>query len=200
MDDRDVEPGAAGVSEADADLVDRARAGDRDAMGKLWSRHQHLLLRFLRGVGSTSPDDVGSTVWIDVARGLHRFEGDLDDFRRWLFTIARRRSIDELRRQTRRPESPVADLDAAPSGADAADEFERSQGLERAIALVRTLPADQAEIVLLRIVADLDVAQVAAIVGKTEGNVRVIVHRALRRLAIALDVTDAEPRPMNRVP
>jgi RNA polymerase sigma-70 factor (ECF subfamily) len=52
-----------------------------------------------------------------------------------------------------------------------------------AVALIATLPPGQAEVVLLRVVAGLDVAQVAAITGKRPGNVRVLTHRALRRLA-----------------
>lgn len=183
-----------------SELLDRARSGDRDALGTLWSTHQHLVLRFLRGMGCASPEDVASTVWIDVARSLARFAGGETDFRRWLFTIARRRAIDDVRRSARRPE--VLDPAAGDGllSADTADEFERSDALGRAIALVRTLPGEQAEVVLLRVIADLDVAEIAAIVGRTEVNVRVMVHRALGRLSERLAVTDEPATAMRRVP
>jgi RNA polymerase sigma-70 factor, ECF subfamily len=186
------------VSATDDDVIARAAHGDGDALGALWSQHQHLLLRFLRGVGCPAPDDVASMVWIDVARGLHRFSGGASDFRRWLFTIARRRSIDELRRENRL--SATVERVAAQPADDTADLYERASAIDRAVALVRTLPSDQAEIVMLRVVADLDVAVVAAMVGKTEGNVRVIMHRALQRLAAQLDVTLTPPETMNWVP
>ncbi len=98
-------------------VLGAARQGDRQALGELWQRYNHRLLRYLRGCGATAmAEDLASTTWIDVARGLSRFSGGEDEFRRWLFTIGRRRLTDELRRQTRRPESAVADLtDAARS-------------------------------------------------------------------------------------
>ena len=83
---------------------------------RLWRSHQHLLLRYFRGRGSTQPEDLASQVWIDVAASLHRFSGDSDAFRRWLFTIARRRQIDATRRFARRPE----ELDPG-AGSDLAD-------------------------------------------------------------------------------
>ena len=145
------------------------------------------------------PDDVASMVWIDVAKGLGRFTGDATDFRKWLFTIARRRSIDELRRDNRR--AATADrVSETASADDAADMYERASSIDRAVALVRTLPPDQAEIVMLRVVADLDVATVAAMVGKTEGNVRVIMHRALQYLAAQLDVTPTPHETMKGLP
>ncbi len=175
-----------------ADLIDRARAGDRSALGTLFRSHQHLLLRYFRGLRAPSPDDLASQVWIDVARSLGGFHGDETAFRRWLFTIARRRFIDSVRRATRKPErldaKPVEPAATAPS---AEEIFDVVDGLERAIGLVRSLPPAMAEAILLRIVADLDVADVASLMGVREGNVRVLVHRGLGRLRGQLAVTDS---------
>lgn len=176
------------------DWIERARAGDREALGALWRSHQHLLLRYFRGRGSTQPEDLASQVWIDVASSLHRFSGDDDAFRRWLFTIARRRDIDATRRHARQPE----ELRGRP-GMDRIDEssaaaFESAGALDRALALVQRLPPDMAEAVLLRVVADLSVDDVAKLMGRREGHVRVLVHRGLRKLAEELAVTD-EPSP-----
>lgn len=62
--------------------------------------------------------------------------------------------------------------------------------------MVRTLPSDQAEAVLLRVVADLGVSEVAAIMGRSEGAVRVLVHRGLRRLADRQPVTNPPTETM----
>ena len=63
-------------------MIERAREGDREALGQLWRSYNHLLLRYFRGKGMAEPDDLASTVWLEVANGLHRFEGDEPDFRR----------------------------------------------------------------------------------------------------------------------
>jgi RNA polymerase sigma-70 factor (ECF subfamily) len=188
------------MTELQDDVIANARAGDKEALGRLWTAHQPSILRFLRGMGCRSPEDVSSNVWIDVARGLGRFSGDATDFRRWLFTIARRRCIDEVRRSVRYPEqlSSGAGLDRAAD--DTAEVYDRSMSLDRAIELVRSLPADAAEVLLLRVVADLDVAEVAVLVGKSEGNVRVIMHRAVTRLARGSAVTNVTDPAMNSVP
>lgn len=188
------------MTDPDDEVIAAARSGDRAALGVLWSAHQPPLLRFLRGMGCGSPQDVASAVWIDVARGLGRFAGGPTDFKRWLFTIARRRSLDELRRTTRESErlGALVPLDAWTE--DAAEAYERAASLDRAIDRVRGLAPEVAEIVLLRVVADLDVAEVARLVGKSEGNVRVIMHRALARLAEESSVTNPVRPAMNTVP
>jgi RNA polymerase sigma-70 factor, ECF subfamily len=179
--------------------IERARAGDREALGALWRSHQHLLLRYFRGRGSTQAEDLASQVWIDVAASLHRFSGDGDAFRRWLFTIARRRQIDAARRSARRPEELDADAGKDRSDASSARSIDEVGALDRALDLVRRLPPDMAEAVLLRVVADLAVDEVARIMGRREGHVRVLVHRGLRKLADELAVTDEPPAAINRM-
>jgi RNA polymerase sigma-70 factor (ECF subfamily) len=79
----------------------------------------------------------------------------------------------------------------------AGDEDERARALDRAIELVAALPPDQREAVTLRVIADLSVSEVAAIMGRREGTVRVLVHRGLRRLSGNADVTDRPTRTMS---
>ena len=181
------------------EVIRRARDGDTDALGHLWRAYQHLLLRYFRGKGMAEPEDLASTVWVEVASGLVRFEGDEPDFRRWLFTIAARRRIDEIRTTTRRAgrleEGPV---DGRPRHSPSAgEEAERAAALDAALTMVRSLPPDQAEAVLLRVVADLSVTEVAEIMGRSEGSVRVLVHRGLKRLAERHSVTKPDPRTMS---
>jgi RNA polymerase sigma-70 factor (ECF subfamily) len=175
---------------------DAARAGQRDAFADLWRTHQAPLLRYLRARRMASPEDVASQVWIDVARSIERFEGGADDFRRWLFTIAHRRSVDEVRRAVRQTYTPAARVEHA-VGADI--EHDRMDALDRAIAMVSSLPGDQAEAVMLRVVNDLAVADVAAVMGISEGNVRVLVHRGVLRLRRRISVTDDSLLAMKRV-
>lgn len=174
------------------DAIRRAQQGDPDALGQLWRTYQHLLLRYFRGKGMPEPEDLASTVWVEVASGLDRFDGDESDFRRWLFTIAARRRIDNLRTMRRRTDRiDHAPIDPRPTHAPSAgDEAEQAASLEAALAAVRTLPPDQADAVLLRVVADLSVDEVAVIMDRRPGAVRVLVHRGLRRLAERRAVTN----------
>lgn len=185
------------ILETVEEVIRRAQQGDRDALGDLWRSYQHLLLRYFRGKGMREPEDLASVVWLEVASSLARFDGDEPDFRRWLFTIAARRRIDDIRSSRRRSDR-LELVDARPSHApSAADEADRAAALDTALAVIRSLPPDQAEAVLLRVVADLSVTEVAEIMRRSEGAVRVLVHRGLRRLAAGAPVTHHVPRTMS---
>lgn len=173
-----------------ADLA-AARAGDEAAFARIWRRTQPVLLRFLRVRDPGLADDVAAEAWVVAVDRLGDFEGDEAGFRAWMTTIARRRLVDHHRRTTRRPErltdSDVELEHAAPTAADTADVADARASTERALRLIAQLPPDVAEMVALRVVVGLDVAQVAQIVGRKPGTVRVAVHRGLRKLAAVLE-------------
>ena len=169
-------------------VLENARGGDDAAFARMWREHQPPLLRYLRVVAGEAADDVAADTWATVARSLARFEGDETAFRAWFFTVARRRAVDHFRRESRRPATPVdpAILRAASFAAIDADPIEAAltaHSTRAALTLVAQLPRDQAEAVILRSVAGLDVAEVAAIMRKRPGTVRVLAHRGLRELA-----------------
>jgi RNA polymerase sigma-70 factor (ECF subfamily) len=181
-------------------LVVAAATGDQAAMAQLWRATNPALVRYLRGRIGDGADDVAAAAWLDASRGLPAFDGDDSDFRRWLFTIARRRLVDELRRRGRRRHEWLVDEPIETAGM-AVDPADRHDDLGTALALVRQLPADQADAVLLRVVVDLDVTAVAAVMGRSEGSVRVLTHRGLKRLQELLaqrGVTAVDPSAMYR--
>jgi RNA polymerase sigma-70 factor, ECF subfamily len=166
-------------------VLTTAAGGDDRAFGILWRDLQPGLLRYLDALAPGAGEDLASETWLRVVGGLDRFTGDERAFRAWVFTVARHRAVDRWRRRARRhdelvPLEALLDLAAPDDPAGAAVDAISSQA---AVALIATLPPDQAEVVLLRVVAGLDVTEVAAITGKRPGNVRVLAHRALRRLA-----------------
>jgi len=132
-------------------------------------------------------DDLAGEVWVAVARGLRGFSGDEAGFRGWLFTIARRRLIEHRRRAARRRTDPAPPehfhRTLAPRSDPAGLVVERMASQAAVDALVAGLPPDQTEAVLLRVVAGLEVAEVARLMGRSRGSVRVLCHRALRRMA-----------------
>jgi RNA polymerase sigma-70 factor (ECF subfamily) len=175
-----------------ADALAGARAGAEVGFAVLWRALHPPVLRYLRVVAGDAAEDAASETWLQVARDLDRFTGDMAAFRGWLFRIARHRGIDELRRAGRRREDPVDTVSAGPADPDAAVEV--IEGAETAWALGRiaALPIDQAEAVLLRVMAGLDVAETARVLGKRRGAVRIATMRGLRRLA-------ADPQVRGRV-
>jgi RNA polymerase sigma-70 factor (ECF subfamily) len=166
-----------------------ARAGEEAAFVCLFRDVQPALLRYLRLVAPDSTEDVAGETWLHVVAGLPRFEGGEESFRAWVFTIARHRAIDWGRSQARRRTVPLPDDPAAPqlTTRDTADIAIERISAQAVMDLLATLPADQAEIIVLRVVAGLANADVAAIVGKSPGAVRVAAHRGLRRLAAQVD-------------
>jgi RNA polymerase sigma-70 factor (ECF subfamily) len=172
-----------------------SQAGAEWGLSALYRDVQPALLRYLRSQEPGAAEDLASETWIAVAEGLHRFSGAERDFRAWVFTIARRRLVDLRRSAARRRTVPLAPSELAHHGGDGDVEDEAMAALssDAALARLRSLPAEQAEIVLLRVLGGLSTDEVARALGKRAGTVRVMQHRALRRLADDLapqDVTE----------
>jgi len=162
----------------------RARQGDEIAFLQLWRSLQPGLLRYLRVLGCGDPDDTASETWLQVVRDLPRFSGGEADFRGWVFTIGRHRAVDAARSRSRRPATPMsAGMDALADESHVEDEVLDGMSTQNAIALLARLSKDQAEAVALRVLAGLDTAHVARILGKSTGSVRVALHRGLKALA-----------------
>jgi RNA polymerase sigma-70 factor (ECF subfamily) len=174
-------------------VLSAAVSGDEGAFARLWRDAHPPLLRYLRVVAGDAAEDVGAEVWLEVARKLRRFEGTEPQFRGWLFTLARRRVIDMRRSGTRRPVRLTANVEELdrPATDDTAAAALDNLSTEEALALIATLPSQQAEVIMLRVIAGLDVAQVARIIGKRPGAVRAAAHRGLRVLAVRLSVPAA---------
>jgi RNA polymerase sigma-70 factor (ECF subfamily) len=170
-------------------LVD-ARAGDEASFAELWRMFNPVLVRFLTALaGTEDAGEVASAVWLEVVRSLDRFSGDEQGFRAWIFTIARHRLFDLRRAHRRRPprahDHDESDRRRGPAP-DPASVVEARWSTGQAVELIGRLPPDQAEVLMLRVIADLDVATVAGMIGKRPGTVRVLAHRGLRRLAALL--------------
>jgi RNA polymerase sigma factor (sigma-70 family) len=162
-----------------------AKTGEPWALEALYRDMQPRLLRYLNSQEPQAAEDLASETWIGLAVSVPWFEGDEDAFRAFLFTVAHRRVLDHRRKEYSR-RTAATDQETL-EGLSPASDGERTAldqvGTGWALEQIATLPPDQAEVVLLRVIGDLSVDEVASIVGKRPGAVRSLQLRALRRLA-----------------
>lgn len=173
------------LGQAFDDVLMAAQAGAGWAFTRLYEDLAGVVTGYLRQQGAREPDDVASETFLHVFRGIGTFEGDEEDFRSWVFTIAHRRLVDERRTASRRPTTTSID-EAGPTpdhGAEGADqrviEEQEWEQLERHLAVLTSL---QRDVVLLRVVSGLTVTETAAVVERSEDAVRQLQHRGLRAL------------------
>jgi RNA polymerase sigma-70 factor (ECF subfamily) len=183
-------PASPQLGEQFESVLASAQQAEQWALGRLYETLQPSMLAYLRSQDADA-EDIAADAWIDVARGLHRFDGGEADFRRWVFTIARRRLIDARRARSRARTEPVPpetlDSPTADAGFDAFDADSAAK------TIVAVLPDAQAQVVLLRVLAGFSVEETAAILRKRQGAVRALQHRALRRLAKEFGATRNAP-------
>lgn len=170
-------------------VVRAARGGSEEAFRVLYREVQPGLVRYLRGLVGADAEDLASETWLQIARDIRSFRDEGAGFRGWAVTIARHRALDHLRRNRRRPvaDVPVEVLAALSTEWDTEDKVLRTESTNAAIALIATLPKDQAEAVLLRVVVGLDVETTARVMGKRAGAVRTAAWRGLHGLANRLE-------------
>jgi RNA polymerase sigma-70 factor (ECF subfamily) len=142
-------------------------------------------------------EDVTARVFTNALAGLPRFRERQHEpegsFRVWLFQIARNAIANERRRTRRHPQAPIDEALAMPAAdprSDPAASAVRRDELERAWRAVDALPADRRRAVIMRFVLELSPREIGALTGRTEGAVRVLLHRALRTVARALPERD----------
>lgn len=162
---------------------------DRPNAAQVYRQLAPAVLGYLRSQRVPDPDDALGEVFLQVARDLHRFRGDDDGLRRWVFSIAHNRAMDAHRKASRNRSTLEAEL--ADAGAGRGDE--RTSAPPPAdpfdpvlVDALATLSADQREVVVLRFVADLPLEAVARITGRKVGAVKALQHRALENLRRAV--------------
>lgn len=165
-------------------LIDAARVGSAWAWQSIHGWLAPAVAGYLRMQGADEPDDLTSEVFIGVFKGIGDFVGSEEQFRSWVFVITHRRLIDDRRRRGRhlvavppRRES-LDDLE----GGDAEDEAIAGMSRERVRALCEILVPDQRDVLLLRLIGDLTVEQVADALDKSSGAVKALQHRGLETI------------------
>lgn len=170
------------------DVLSAAQAGAAWAFEVLYRDMSPTVTGYLRMHGAAEPDDLASETFLGVFTGLAGFRGDEDALRAWVFTIAHRRLVDDWRRRSRRPQ--VADDPGDLTellGGNVEEDALVGVGTESVHRLCAVLPDDQRSVLLLRILADLTVEQVAQAMGRSVGSVKALQRRGLRTLRAAME-------------
>lgn len=162
---------------ADA-VLDAARHGDADAWKVLYETFAGRVAGYLRVQGAREPEDLTSEVFLAAFRHLPNFVGGEAQFRSWLFVIAHRRLIDERRRRQHREDDVPLEASMAQAGDSEADAL-RSLATQRVQEVCARLAPDQRDVLLLRLIGDLTIEQVANVLGKTPGAVKALQRRGL---------------------
>jgi RNA polymerase sigma-70 factor (ECF subfamily) len=139
-------------------------------------------------------EDVTARVFLQALAALPRFEDrarpadgeGASTFRVWLFQIARNAVANQRRTWRRRPQAPLEAAVAIVGADDPGDALTRREQAAGAVDALRRLPADRRRALVLRFVDEMSTAEIAGVLGRSEGAVRVLIHRALRSMAADL--------------
>jgi RNA polymerase sigma-70 factor (ECF subfamily) len=179
-------------------VLSSASEGADWAWAELYRELSPALLRYLVRQGAADPEDCLGECFVHMVRRLSAFEGDEAAFRTWAFTIARSRLVDSWRSAGRRPVRATGNV------AETLDLFQHHPGADGGLEqreavreVLDILTPDQRSVLLLRVLDQFSVAETAAIIGKSEGAVKVLQNRALNTLRrrLGADASRAEATP-----
>ncbi len=190
-------------ADAERALVERAQAGDQQAVGELYDAHVGPLYRFcLARVGNeTDAEDLTEEIFLKVMRALGGFEWrpigtkedgeDRSPFRAWLFRIARNHVISHYRRTSIRVSAGEVPETVQDEQRGPAELAELTLTIDEVFAAVERLPQAQREVILLRFGSGLSVAETAEALEKQQTNVKVLQHKGIKRLKEILAADEA---------
>jgi RNA polymerase sigma-70 factor (ECF subfamily) len=160
--------------------IDAAKAGESWAWEEIYVNLAGPVTGYLRSRGAPDPEDLSSEVFFQVARDIHRFDGDETKFRSWVFVIAHRRLIDARRAASRSVDTvdeSAEEHEAA--GGDVEEEVMEQLAVARIREIFESLTADQKSVLALRIIGDLTLEETANVLGKRVGAIKALQRRAL---------------------
>lgn len=182
-------------------VLGAAQSGAGWALARLYESLAPAVNGYLRAQGADDPEDLTSEVFIKVFSGCSAFSGNEAQFRSWVFSVAYCRLVDARRAKTRTHDHEVLDParllgDQGPVSAAAEEEALGRLATEQATELLSHLSPDQRDVLLLRLLGQMSVQEVAAVLNKPQGAVKALQRRALATLRRRLGVT--APRPEGR--
>ena len=170
-------------------LVQRAKQHDQEAFAQLYEEHFDRIYRYLvlRIEDKMEAEDMTQQVFLKALRSISSFKWKGISFSAWLFRIAHNQMVDYLRKKTRRATVP---LDESQASSDSNPQLvaEHRLDVEQLVSATKRLTEAQREVISLRFAGELSIAQVAKVMGKSEGAVKALQHSAIAALRKALSV------------
>ena len=179
-------------------ILDEAKSGDKSALEAIYRDVAPLVLGYLRSTGAFDPEDVTSEVFVSMMRGIKSFDGDESHFRSWILTITHRRLTDAIRKAGRRREDPVPVDELGERMVVLTDSESQAMARLRSRGVLDALDQltdDQRAVLMLRVLADLSVPEISAIVDKPETAVKALLRRGLASLNRLLEGQEHEGEP-----
>ncbi|MEX0682979.1 MAG: sigma-70 family RNA polymerase sigma factor [Dehalococcoidia bacterium] len=176
--------------------MDAARTGDERALSELYQTYFPRVYRYiLARTGNTyDAEDLAEEVFMRVLEAIDRFQWREAPFSAWLFRIAHNAVISQRRKETARGRSSPL-TDGLPIGTAGPEELVESRlVLNEVLKAAQRLPDAQRQVIALRFSAGLSVAETARAMGKGEGNVKVIQHKAIAKLREMMGQPKKRPR------
>ena len=173
-----------GDARSDRLLVDAAREGDEAALSELYTLYFPRVYRYiLARTGNTyDAEDLAEEVFMRVLEAIGRFQWREAPFSAWLFRIAHNAVISQRRKENARGRSAPLTDGLAMDSAGPDELVENRLALNQIMDAAQRLPDAQRQVIALRFAAELSVAETARAMGKGEGNVKVIQHKAINKL------------------
>lgn len=165
------------------DLVHRAQNGDKEAFTELYETYFGKLYRYVvaRIGNRAEAEDMTQQVFVKAYKSISSYRWRGVPFSAWLFRIAHNLVVDFFRKESKRPTVPLEESLVA-SNDNVQQVVERRLDVERVMAATRQLTAAQREVVSLRFAGGLAIAEVARVMGKSEGAVKALQHSAIAAL------------------
>jgi RNA polymerase sigma-70 factor (ECF subfamily) len=167
----------------DADLVTQTKSGDVEAFGILYERYVERIYRYVqvRVTEQTVAEDITENVFLRAYEAIDRYQERGHAFSAFLYRVARNQLVDHYRKK--KEDAPIEAADQVAAASPPMDESlihaEKVREIQDAMA---TLPEDYQEVIRLRVALDMPTSEVAEWLGRSEGAVRVLLHRALGAL------------------
>jgi len=173
-------------------IVRRAQQNDPAALTQLYEENFDKIYRYivLKIGDRAEAEDMTQQVFLKALQSISSFKWKGVPFSAWLFRIAHNQAVDHLRKKNKRTSVP---LDDSFSGGDSPHATtERKMDIEELLAATRRLTEAQREVISLRFTSELSIAQVARIMGKSQGAVKALQHSGIVALRRALLVKENE--------
>ena len=175
--------------EGEENLIQQAQGGNSDCFGQLYSHYLPPIYRFvyLKVTHQQEAEDLTHEIFLSAWQNIARYQSQGFPFSSWLYQIARNRIIDHYRLKRNHVSLEVVDPEALRGESRLEGSVDATLTLETIKSAIRRLNHDYQDILIMRFVEDLSPREIAGALGKSEGAIRLMQHRALNQLKSFVD-------------